>query len=172
MRRYRGPRERPVTETTLLVALGAIGGLIIGAVVADRLGGLDGLRTRMGSRRSRRHRDDGWRGDERRSQPFDAMPDDDSELAPESIAHLHLSGRYPLPSDGTEDTGLEQRVLDVFRNDPTMANRNIDISADDAESVTLTGWVRDAAEQRYAETLARGVPGVRVVESALAVAKA
>jgi hypothetical protein len=171
MRRYRGPRERPTTEAVLLVALGAIGGLLIGAAVADRLGGLDGLRHRLGSKRSRRHRADGWRGDERRSQPFDQIEDDDSELAPESIAHMHLHGRHPLPPHAVAGEELERRVLEAFRNDPMLAHRLIDISADDTDGVTLTGWVRDPAEQRYAAVLARGVPGVRAVHSELAVAK-
>lgn len=86
------------TGTVLLVALGAVAGLAIGMAIADRVGGVEGLLRRTGSARQRRHRDDGWRGDERRSQPFDEFADDESELAPEAISHLHLRGRYPEPA--------------------------------------------------------------------------
>ncbi|MBY0492299.1 MAG: BON domain-containing protein [Gemmatimonadaceae bacterium] len=169
-------RTRPRTEAALLLALGAIGGVLLGVAIADRLGGLDGLRGRLGSRKARRHRPDGWRGDERRSQSFETLADDDSELAPEAIAHLHLHGRHPTPAGSvttpTTTTAdydeIERRVLEAFRNDPILARRVIDISADDA-GVTLTGWVRDAKEQRYATVLARGVPGVGLVRSELAV---
>ena len=36
-------RRRPRSSSVLLVALGALTGLALGAVVADRVGGLDGL---------------------------------------------------------------------------------------------------------------------------------
>jgi hypothetical protein len=179
-----------------LVALGAVAGLAIGMALADRAGGLDGLLRRKSSRRQRRHRDDGWRGDERRSQPFDELADDDSELAPEAISHLHLRGRYPEPaprdrrretssegavsSRGTSPRAarpavppsadeLELRVLEVFRNDPVLATRNIDIEADGLGRVELTGWVEDESEIAYAMTLVRGVPQVREVKNQLAV---
>jgi hypothetical protein len=102
MARFR--RSAPTTSASLLlVALGTVAGLAIGMAVADRAGGLDGLLHREGSRRRRKHRDDGWRGDERRSQPFDALADDDSELAPEAISHLHLHGRHPEPSGAVRE---------------------------------------------------------------------
>lgn len=175
-------RTRPRTEAALLLALGAIGGVLLGAAIADRIGGLDGLRARLGSRKARRHRPDGWRGDERRSQRFEPSEEGDAELAPEAIAHLHLHERHPAPPhrggaapvpartpEATADhEEIERRVLEAFRNDLVLAHRVIDITADD-DGVMLTGWVRDAGEQRYATVLARGVPGVAVVRSELAV---
>lgn len=174
--RTRTGRTRPRTEAALLLALGAIGGVLLGVAIADRVGGLDGLRHRLGSRKARRHRPDGWRGDERRSESFEQLADDDSELAPEAIAHVHLHGRHPTPADAdsapptarADHDEIERRVLEAFRNDLVLAHRVIDISADDT-GVTLTGWVRDAGEQRYATVLARGVPGVTAVQSELAV---
>jgi hypothetical protein len=159
------------------LALGAIGGVLLGAAIADRVGGLDGLRQRLGSGKARKHRPDGWRGDERRSQIFEPQDDEDTELAPEAIAHLHLHDRHPTPervrttvppSARADHDEIERRVLEAFRNDPLLAHRVIDISAD-GDGVTLTGWVRDAREQRYATVLARGVPGVAAVQSELAV---
>ncbi len=164
----------------LLVALGAVAGLAIGMAIADRAGGVEGLLRRTSGRRQRRHRDDGWRGDERRSQRFDEWADDDSELSPESISHLHLRGRYPEPAprpaagpSATPATPaaeeLEARVLEVFRNDPLLADRNIDIEADELGHIELTGWVDAESEIEYALTLVRGVPQVRGVTSQLAV---
>jgi len=180
----------------LLVALGAVAGLAIGMAIADRIGGVEGLLRRTGSARQRRHRDDGWRGDERRSQPFDEFADDESELAPESIAHLHLRGRYPEPAPrsspgrpsrpappsgpttaaapamtaGHPDAeGLEARVLALLRNDPQLATLNIDIGADDRGRVELTGWVQDEEALIHALAVVRGVPGVREVLNGLAI---
>lgn len=178
----------------LMVALGAVAGLAIGMAIADRAGGLDGLLRRKSSTRQRRHRDDGWRGDERRSQSFDEV-DDESELAPEAISHLHLRGRYPetarttpprataagpgtapvAPPLGTttravpHEVELEERVLEVFRNDLLLADRAIDIGAVDEHTIELAGWVLEESEIAYAVTLAGGVPGVKAVESLLAV---
>lgn len=175
------------TRKVLLVALGAVAGLAIGMALADRAGGLDGLLRRKSSKRQRRHREDGWRGDERRSQRFDELSDDDSELAPEAISHLHLRGRYPEPAprrsasrpapaasaprNRSSPSGeeLESRVLEVFRNDLLLAERAIDIEADELGCVELTGWVDDAREIEYALTLVRGVPEVKRVVNQLAV---
>lgn len=178
----------------LLVALGAVAGLAIGMALADRAGGVEGLLRRKSSRRQRRHRDDGWRGDERRSETFDALEDDDSELAPEAISHLHLRGRYPEPSTrsshpsesyrtppqrpaesqaaaGVDPIELEERVLEVFRNDLLLAERTIDIGANDEGVIELTGWVEAASEADYAVVLAKGVPDVAAVVSMLAVSR-
>jgi hypothetical protein len=177
----------------LLVALGAVAGLAIGMAIADRVGGVEGLLRRKSSRRQRRHRDDGWRGDERRSQSFEEVEDDDSELAPEAISHLHLRGRYPEPTSrsshpseryrpapsqpaatvpaGADPYELEERVLEVFRNDLLLAERTIDIGANDDGVIELTGWVESAKEADYAVVLAKGVPEVRGVVSTLVVAR-
>ena len=87
-------RKRPTrTSSVLLVALGAVAGIALGMLVADRVGGVDGL-LRRGGRGSRREPGpEGWRGDERRTDAFDELADDDSELAGESIAHMHVRRR-------------------------------------------------------------------------------
>jgi hypothetical protein len=161
--------------------------------IADRVGGVEGLLRRKSSRRQRRHRDDGWRGDERRSQSFEEVEDDDSELAPEAISHLHLRGRYPEPTSrsshpseryrpapsqpaatvpaGADPYELEERELEVFRNDLLLAERTIDIGANDDGVIELTGWVESAKEADYAVVLAKGVPEVRGVVSTLVVAR-
>lgn len=87
-------RKRPTRTTlVLLVALGAVAGVALGLLVADRIGGVDGL-LRRGGRGSRREPDpEGWRGDDRRTDSFEELADNDSELAPEAIAHLHVRRR-------------------------------------------------------------------------------
>lgn len=88
MQNRRRPERQGKTGRIVLVALGAIAGLAMGMLLADKLGGLEAIE-RKHSRR--RHRQNGWRTDGRRSESFDELPDDHSELAPEAISHLHLT---------------------------------------------------------------------------------
>ncbi len=214
-------RKRPTrTSSVLFVALGAVAGVALGFLVADRIGGVDGLLRRGGHGSRREPGPEGWRGDERRTDAFDGLADDDSELAPEAIAHLHVRRRgephaamseampnrlstrerlrdrmrdrrtrsletevavavevAPLadtvvilmgPSVPTHEE-LESRVLEVFRNDPVLEARAIDIGAVGAGTIELTGWVDSTGEIAHALTLARGVLDVMAVVDHLAV---
>ncbi len=219
-------RKRPARGASVLwVTLGAAAGVAVGMLIADRFGGLDGLLRRG---RQRAPGDDGWRGDERPSDAFDDLSDDDSELAAESIAHMHVrrrgddDGAQPesLPDrhstrerlrdrmrdrrtrsvepelaadaagsghgsrapqvhgladvahrgpDGPSHEALESRVLEVFRNDPVLEARAIDIGAVGVGTIELTGWVDSTGEIAHALTIARGVPDVLAVIDHLAV---
>lgn len=88
MQNRRRPERQGKTGRIVLVALGAIAGLAMGMLLADKLGGLEAIERK---RSRRRHRQNGWRSDGRRSESFDELPDDHSELAPEAISHLHLT---------------------------------------------------------------------------------
>lgn len=88
MQNRRRPERQGKTGRIVLVALGALAGLAMGMLLADKLGGLEAIERK---RSRRRHRQNGWRTDGRRSESFDELPDDHSELAPESISHLHLT---------------------------------------------------------------------------------
>lgn len=88
MKEFRRRARSRKTGTIVLVTLGAVAGLAMGMLLADRLGGVEALKQRQTRRRPRR---DGWRTDPERSDPFDDLPDDHSELAPEAISHLHLA---------------------------------------------------------------------------------
>jgi len=119
-RRLGGSRRRKgrsASESVLLVALGAAAGVALGMVIADRAGGIAGLMRKAGMRRGDERAGSGnghgglpgWRHDEHRSERFDEMEDDDSELSPESIAHMHVRGRDrnqepPLPEWATRGT--------------------------------------------------------------------
>jgi len=144
------------TRKVLLLALGAVAGLAIGMAMigpaGTPAGGARGERSRgERRRRPRRHRVSAWGEGERPAprlnDPTDAVP----ESTPPSTA------------------ALETRVLEVFRNDPLLRERNIDIEADELGRIELTGWVEDAEEITHALTLVRGVPAVRGVTHGLVV---
>jgi hypothetical protein len=149
------------TRKVLLLALGAVAGLAIGLAVIGRTGTPDGRERgepergepERGGRRRRphRHRADVWGDDEHSAPPVDDPTDTVPVSSPPSAA------------------ALETRVLEAFRNDPLLGERNIDIEADEHGGIELTGWVEDASEIAYALTVARGVPSVRGATSQLAV---
>ncbi len=70
------------------------------------------------------------------------------------------SSRVPIPE-------LEDRVLEVFVNDPVLAECPVDIGAIRAGTIELTGGVQTREEYEHATTLARGVPGVETVVNRL-----
>lgn len=164
-------RRRSRSTSVLLVAAGAAAGLVLGALIAERTGGVEGLMRGRGGKGGRRiPRHDGWRG-AGRSEEFLPM-DDEAELAPEAISHMHVRGESRDVEDASDVDALEdleERVLEAFRNDPVLSERAIDIGAIDRGTIELTGWVRAAAEIGHALTLARGVPGVDAVIDRLAV---
>ena len=68
-----------------------------------------------------------------------------------------------------DEAGIGERVLEAFANDPILAERAVEIDADDDGDVILYGRVRTAKEVAHAVTLARGVPGVTRVRQQLQV---
>jgi hypothetical protein len=74
--------------------------------------------------------------------------------------------------DSVEEPLIGRRVLEAFENDPVLAERDVEIDADDeAGTVTLYGSVRTPKEVAHAVTLARGVPGVTKVRQRIKVAR-
>ncbi|HYW31325.1 MAG TPA: BON domain-containing protein [Gemmatimonas sp.] len=125
-----GRKKRQERATSaLLVALGAVAGVALGMVIADRTGGLDGLLGRVrgnagkggkGKGQGTFGNPAGWGRDERRSEAFDGLSDDDSELSPESIAHMHVRERAegqelkgPAPRGRGWRGGVTSRPLPV-----------------------------------------------------------
>jgi hypothetical protein len=124
---------------------------------------------------------DQW--DERRAArpvPADAAHDEDDEPDALDDADEYAEAEAPLDEDfgdafdeeeldeGDEDR-IGGRVLEAFANDPILAERAVDIEADDDGDVILYGRVRTAREVAHAVTLARGVPGVTRVRQRLQV---
>ena len=74
--------------------------------------------------------------------------------------------------DSVDDPLIGRRVLEAFENDPILAERSVEIDADDdAGTVTLFGSVRSPKEVAHAVTLARGVPGVTKVRQQLEIVR-
>lgn len=71
--------------------------------------------------------------------------------------------------DEDEDSAIGLRVLEAFSHDPILAERFVEIEADDEGDVILHGRVSAAREVAHAVTIARGVPGVTRVRQRLVV---
>jgi hypothetical protein len=147
--RYRDD-DSSATTTVLGVLAGAVAGFAVGMYVAQRTGGLEGIKSRLRrrmpdleSRFTRAH------GVEDESDGFDEFEED--ELEPEEV-----------------DETLEERVLDAFRSDPVLSGRAIDIGSISEGVIELAGWVESEDESERAVTIARGVPGVTTVVNRIA----
>ena len=163
MARLRFRARRPANRgMMMLLALGAVTGVALGVALAERTGGMAGLKARVRDLRRRRF---GRETDEipesrRLTAPdLDEVDDFDAEEGEDG---------EPMPYR-PDDEELESRVLEAFRNDPTLRGRAIDIGAIGDGIIELTGWVQSAAEVAHALTLARGVPDVAHVMDSLTI---
>ena len=145
--------DSSVTGTVTSVLLGAVAGFAVGMLVAQRVGGFSGLADKV-RRRSRPAEDE-----VEASAP--AVADDFSEFDEEYDDELE--------DEGVPNEGLEERVLEAFRNDPILCERAIDIGGIGEETIELAGWVNNEEEAEHAVVLARGVPGVETVVNRIAV---
>ena len=130
----------------LTLALGAVAGLAVGVVVAQRFGGLAGISARLRERL-------GAAASEVEDE-YDIEDYDSDELN---------------DTDEEGDEVLEERVLEAFRNDPVLSERAVDIGAIGEGVIELAGWVHDDGEATHAVTIARGVPGVETVVNRMAI---
>lgn len=194
----RSRRRRPRSSSFMLVALGALTGLALGVVIADRVSGMGGLLKKVSNRRGK-FRSGELDHDVLAEATAADHADVDHDYAEDTEDQQHVvSGRGPYTDnadafdDGDEsydddstastlamsDSGeravpdeieLEERVLEAFHNDPILAERAIDIGAIGTGVIELTGWVQASWEIGHAVTLARGVPDVTTVVDRLAV---
>jgi hypothetical protein len=148
--RYRDD-DHSSSSTVMGALVGAIAGFAVGMLVAQRVGGFSGLRNKLRRRGA--------------------------------AAAEELSGRFAggvadeefdeYDTDEIEDEeggeGIEERVLEAFRNDPILSERAVDIGGISDGIIELAGWVDTEYEAEHAVTLARGVPGVDTVVNRLAV---
>lgn len=148
--RYRDEEESSSTGTVLGVLAGAVAGFAVGMLVAQRVGGISGLTSKF--RRRGATADAALRG------PYNAAE-------AEEFADVEDDEFEPLDADA----GLEERVLEAFRNDPILAERAVDIGSIGEATIELAGWVEDEDEARHAVTIARGVPGVDTVVNRIAI---
>ena len=147
--RFRDEDESSIGGTVGSVLLGALAGFAVGMVVAQRVGGFSGLTDRL--RRRTRPEAEGVEAGPSVADDFADYEEYDDEL------------------EETEPTGLEERVLEAFRNDPILSERAIDIGSIGESTIELAGWVTTEEEAEHAVTIARGTPGVDTVLNRIAV---
>lgn len=153
MTRIRFRDEEPsVGSVVASLAVGALAGFAVGVVVAQKVGGISGLRARL----------------RRGFVEYDEERED--------FRHGHGSAYDDSGSDdeledeiGAADMALEEDVLAAFQRDDVLRERAIDIGAVGDGVIELTGWVDSDAESRQASAVARSVPGVESVVNRLAV---
>ena len=106
------------------LAAGAIAGLAAGVIIAQRFGGLSGIRSLVRDRFGEHDAEGG------RASGYDADAGYDYDTDTED----EVEG-------GDVDEVLEERVLEAFRNDPILSERAVDIGAVGDAIVDLTGYV-------------------------------
>jgi BON domain len=154
--RIRTVRRDPSTTGSQVVSalIGGIAGVAAGVVLAQLFGGVPGIAARVRRRTAPpTGPEPGYDADW--EEPADEIADD------EAIESAEDEAIEPA------DDGLGERVLEAFVNDPILAERAIDIEVQPNATVALSGAVDAEPEVAYAATLARGVPGVKRVVTAL-----
>lgn len=137
------------------LTVGALAGFAVGVVMAQKVGGIAGVVSRV---RDRVH---GLR--EELFEGVDATDDLDDE------GDLDTDDAAVAAEADDAAAALEERVLEAFRADTVLSERAVDIGAVGDGIVELSGWVNDADEAEHAVTVARGVGGVDTVVNRLSV---
>ena len=151
--RFQDDDDSSVAGTVTSVLLGAVAGFAVGMLVAQRVGGFSGLAQKVRRRRGAAEQD--------ADASAPSVADDFSEFDEDFDDELE--------DEGVPNEGLEERVLEAFRNDPILSERAIDIGGIGEETIELAGWVNTEEEAEHAVVLARGVPGVATVLNRIAV---
>jgi len=152
--RYEDDDDSSLGGTITTALIGAVAGFAVGMLVAQRVGGFSGLVESV-KRRGRAE------GDEDMEAAGPVVADDFTEYDDDYDDELE--------DEGVPNEGLEERVLEAFRNDPILSERAIDIGGIGEETIELAGWVNSEDEADHAVVLARGVPGVETVVNRIAV---
>jgi osmotically-inducible protein OsmY len=87
----------------------------------------------------------------------------------------HDDGEYGALEDSLEDdpdenavaAQLEERVLAAFLNDPVLARKQVEISAEGDGVVSLAGSVENESDSQHAALIAGGIPGVLGVSNGI-----
>lgn len=143
-----------VGDVLASLALGALAGFAVGVVVAQKVGGIAGITSRLRARFSElaEGEDDETRG----GYEYDEIEDyGEDELEDDEMAGA--------------DVALEERVLEAFKRDPVLSERAIDIGALGEGVIELSGWVDADDESEHATEVAGSVAGVDTVVNRLLV---
>ena len=163
MKRIRLHDDEPsVGSIAAGVTLGALAGFVVGVVVAQRVGGLSGLSSRI------RERFDGLVhcGQEELESLAGAAHDHDEDVDDEFEDEYDADEELDESAD-SGDSALEERVLRAFRRDAILSERAIDIGAIGEGIIELSGWVETHEESEHAMSVTRTVPGIVTVVSRL-----
>jgi len=153
---YEEEEEESSSRNAIFIAIGAAAGFAAGVLMAERFGGFKGLTDRI--------KDTFGGGTAGEEEEFDYEGLDEDEFDPDFEDDLDT----PKASlNGAE--ALEERVLEAFKNDPTLSERAIDIGAVEDGIIELTGSVNAEEEAHQAVVVARGVPGVSTVVNRLTI---
>ena len=145
------------SRNAIYIAIGAAAGFAAGVLMAERFGGFKGLTDRIKDTFG-----GGTEGPE--EEEFDYEGLDEDEFDPDFDDEVDT----PKASlNGAE--ALEERVLEAFKNDPTLSERAIDIGAVEDGIIELTGSVNSEEEAHQAVVVARGTPGVATVVNRLTI---
>ena len=150
--RFQDEDDSSIAGTVAPVLLGALAGFAVGMIVAQRVGGFKGIVDKVRRR---------GMGDDEASATTPAVADDFAEYE-EEFEDDEIE-------EQDEASGLEDHVLEAFRNDPILAERAIDIGGIGESTIELAGWVTTEEEAEHAVTIARGVPGVQTVLNRIAI---
>ena len=140
------------------VTLGALAGFVAGIVVAQKVGGLAGITSRIR---------DGFDRVTRRGDGADSFVESDYEGGDAEDSYDDEGEREDFDADAGVDSALEEGVLRAFRRDPVLSERAIDIGAIGEGIIELSGWVETHAESEHAMSVTRTVPGIVTVVSRL-----
>lgn len=159
-------REEEPTGSFVAITLGALAGFAVGVVVAQRFGGLSGIAERLSGSfgRTRELPYDNFGRGEMGVQAAVADIDAD-DIGVDEFEEDDLD----TADDEELDASLEERVLEAFRNDPTLSECAIDIGALGDGIIELAGMVETDEQARHAVTIARGVPDVDTVVNRMVV---
>ena len=150
--RFQDEDDSSIAGTVAPVLLGALAGFAVGMLVAQRVGGFKGIADAFLQR---------------------VKPAPDTLSGTPSVADDFADYDEEFEDDEIEEqdetSGLEEHVLEAFRNDPILAERAIDIGGIGEATIELAGWVTTEEESEHAVTIARGVPGVQTVLNRIAI---
>ncbi|MEP7002593.1 MAG: BON domain-containing protein [bacterium] len=150
--RFRDEDESSIAGSVAPVVLGALAGFAVGMLVAQRVGGFRGLAEKV----------------RRRGKAADAAENASGPAVADDFADYEEFEDDEI-EETSEASGLEEHVLEAFRNDPILAERALDIGGIGEATIELAGWVTTEEEAEHAVTIARGVPGVQTVLNRIAI---